>query len=262
METTIPMMSATIGKITAALSKFQGEVKQPTFNKKVRVNNNYNFEYADLSACVAAASPVLQANGLAVVQTLQGGILVTTLMHTSGEYINSFMPYDLSRFTKMQELGSALTYAKRYAYCAILGLVADADDDANMADGNTAVFQQRGQVQTPFPPQQPAAPRSGVTGAQLKGYIMDVAKYNDIESLINFAKALPAEVRKNEQFISTMFQRASSFAITALASCDNEDEVQMLIDDWNLIYPQVTKEKTPFGNAVKSKLATFKEAKK
>ena len=37
-----------------------------------------------------------------------------------------------------QSIGSAITYAKRYAFCAILGIVADDDEDANIASGNTA----------------------------------------------------------------------------------------------------------------------------
>lgn len=41
-----------------------------------------------------------------------------------------------------QSIGSAITYAKRYAFCAILGIVADDDEDANIASGNTAQKEQ------------------------------------------------------------------------------------------------------------------------
>ena len=55
MENQIPMMSASIGKITEALSKFQANIVQPKFNKVAK--GSYTFKYADFSACVCAAAP-------------------------------------------------------------------------------------------------------------------------------------------------------------------------------------------------------------
>lgn len=47
-----------------------------------------------------------------------------------------------SNTANAQSIGSAITYAKRYAFCAILGIVADDDEDANIASGNTAQKEQ------------------------------------------------------------------------------------------------------------------------
>jgi hypothetical protein len=73
-EKMIPMQSETIGKLAEALSSFQGSVKQPKLNKSVTVKTNgggsYKFQYADLGACISAAAPELQKNGLAVIQTI------------------------------------------------------------------------------------------------------------------------------------------------------------------------------------------------
>jgi hypothetical protein len=73
----------------------------------------------------------LSANGLAFVQTISDGVLHTRLLHTSGQWIASEHPLPMSG--KPQEIGSALTYARRYSLSALLGIAADEDDDANAA---------------------------------------------------------------------------------------------------------------------------------
>lgn len=132
-------MSENISEIAAALSEFQGSIEQPKLEKevqvKLRAGGSYKFKYADLSACVKAAAPQLKANGLAVSQVVSEGKLITILSHKSGQWIKSelLLPAQTADY---QAYGSAITYLKRYSYCAILGIVADTDDDANMASGN------------------------------------------------------------------------------------------------------------------------------
>lgn len=154
-NTTIPQeqtfMSAEINEIAAALSALQGSIKQPKLNKEVEVKTKtggkYKFKYADLSACAEAAAPALKENGLAVSQIICNWTLITLLTHKSGQWIKSELPISLpSNSVDYQALGSAITYIKRYSYCAILGIVADADDDANAACGNEATF--KGQSNT------------------------------------------------------------------------------------------------------------------
>lgn len=141
-------MSEEINEIANALSAFQGSVKQPKLNKEVEVKTKtggkYKFKYADLSACADAAAPALKANGLAVSQIVSNWTLITLLTHKSGQWIKSELPIMLNQTADYQALGSALTYIKRYTYCAILGIVADADDDANAACGNEAVVKDHG----------------------------------------------------------------------------------------------------------------------
>ena len=247
MENQIPMMSPTICKITEALSKFQGQVKQPSFNRKVRVNNTYNFEYADLGACVAAAAPVLQANDLAITQIICGGFLVTTLLHKSGEFITSTMPYDLSRFTKMQDLGSALTYAKRYSYCAILGIVADADDDANTADGNQAQFQQRGAQQTKPQPQATA------TGADVKKAIdalkncIEPQEVLDRYHELNASNPEIAAHQMYKQALQETFVKLTLDAICLIDTIGGLDEYEGMLKG---VWPSLIAPKTTLGNAI------------
>ena len=169
MEETTPniskaqtFMSESIDQIAAALSAFQGSIKQPKLSKEVKVKTktgrDYTFKYADLSACVEAAAPMLKANGLAVSQIICNYTLITLLTHTSGQWIKSELPISLNQGADYQALGSAITYIKRYSYCAILGIVADADDDANAACGNEAVIKERGRATT----------AGAYTGAQLQ----------------------------------------------------------------------------------------------
>lgn len=141
-------MSESIEQIAAALSAFQGSVKQPKLTKEVKVKTktgrDYTFKYADLSACADAAAPALKENGLAVTQIICDWTLITLLTHSSGQWIKSELPIQLNQNFDYQALGSAITYIKRYSYCAILGIVADADDDANAACGNEAQVNDRG----------------------------------------------------------------------------------------------------------------------
>lgn len=138
-------MSEVISEITMALSEFQGSIEQPKLEKEVSVRtkagSSYKFKYADLSACVKSAAPRLKEYGLAVTQLVANGKLITLLSHKSGQWFKSevLLPAQSADY---QAFGSAITYLKRYSYCAILGIVADNDDDANLACGNEAQVRQ------------------------------------------------------------------------------------------------------------------------
>ena len=261
-EKIIPMQSATIGELTKALSQFQGSVKQPKLNKSVKVTTkdgrSYTFQYADLGACISAAAPELQKNGLAVMQTIQGQVLVTTLSHSSGEYINSQMPLNQQTLfsTAFQSIGSMITYLKRYAYCAILGIVADDDDDANAACGNQVEYTDGKQAAVKPAARSSANTKSGVTGAQLKGFMSDMNAKQSIDELMALWSTIvndhPA-LKENEQLVNTLFQKSSSLGITELELCKNANEIDMLVERWSNIWPALIKENTPFGNAIANK---------
>jgi hypothetical protein len=134
------MKSDTIGKLSEALAKAQGEMESATFN---RVNPHFKSKYADLASCRAAVTPALSRNGLAVTQVTQlivdadvlRLVLVTRLTHTSGEWIESAYPLPYAP-DRPQVMGSALTYARRYALSAITGIASEEDDDGNEAEKN------------------------------------------------------------------------------------------------------------------------------
>jgi len=120
--------SEQISELAAALAAAQGMMENAIMN---RTNPHFKTKYADLAAVLNAARKPLSANGLAVVQTIGDGVLHTRLLHTSGQWIASEHPLPMSG--RPQEIGSALTYARRYSLSALIGIAADEDDDANAA---------------------------------------------------------------------------------------------------------------------------------
>lgn len=95
-------------------------------------------QYADLHTVLAAVTPHLLEQKLVITQTFRGDILVTRLMHNSGEHIESETPLVIGEHRKGNVLhawGGAVTYQRRYALLAILNLAAGCpDDDADHGD--------------------------------------------------------------------------------------------------------------------------------
>lgn len=126
-----------IKELVAALSKAQSVMKPAVFN---RINPHFRNRYADFTSCMDACRMPLSENGLAVIQfceTIDGKLnLVTMLAHTSGQWMRSEFPI-ISAKMDSQGIGSAMTYAKRYSLCGMVGIVADeeSDDDAEAAVG-------------------------------------------------------------------------------------------------------------------------------
>ena len=121
--------SEQISELAAALAAAQGAMQNAVMN---RINPHFKSKYADLAAIFDAARKPLSTNGLAIVQTIGDGVLHTRLLHTSGQWIASEHPLPMSG--RPQEIGSALTYARRYSLSALIGIAADEDDDANAAN--------------------------------------------------------------------------------------------------------------------------------
>jgi len=126
------LQSESIKELTGALVKAQAAMKSAHFNKQ---NPHFKSKYADMNAVLEAVRKPLLDNGLAVTQTteIRNGVfcLVTRLAHASGEWIAG--EYPLPQNGRPHEIGSAITYAKRYSISAIAGISADEDDDGNAA---------------------------------------------------------------------------------------------------------------------------------
>lgn len=125
--------SATIGKLAFALAKAQGCMQAA---KKGAENPFFKSRYADLSEVWATIRKPLADNQLAVIQTTvaeDGKLrLRTVLVHSSGEWVESVYPVNPQK-QDPQGYGSAVTYARRYALSALVGVVADVDDDGEGA---------------------------------------------------------------------------------------------------------------------------------
>lgn len=134
--------SEQIDLLTKALVQFKTQCPAIDLNSQVKVETktgkSYTFDYADLPHVKSICDPLLSANGLVVSQILIGNLeIYTMLLHESGQYIAGSVNVGSSAGKSAQENGSLITYFKRYAYCAIIGVVADKDDDANAHDGNS-----------------------------------------------------------------------------------------------------------------------------
>jgi len=128
------IMSPTIQKLATALIATQAAL--PTVPKD-KENPFFHSKYAGLETVMPLALAVLTEHGLGLVQSVghdaNGATTLTTiLMHESGEWIGDTQPLLLAK-ADPQGQGSAITYARRYAVMAMLGLVAEADDDGNAA---------------------------------------------------------------------------------------------------------------------------------
>lgn len=89
-------------------------------------------KYMTLDSIMHAVRPALAENGLFITQHLHGDSLQTVIMHESGQYISSSLPFQVmngSGTNNLQNLGGGLTYLRRYALCAILAIAADEDND-------------------------------------------------------------------------------------------------------------------------------------
>ena len=124
--------SESIAKLTEALSKAQGVIEGA---KKDADNPFFKTTYADLSSVWRACRGPLSENGLAIMQTVETCndkyILVTTLSHSSGEWMRSFMPILLVKHDP-QSLVSSITYCRRASLAAMVG-VCPSDDDGESA---------------------------------------------------------------------------------------------------------------------------------
>jgi len=127
-----PHYSQTIAKLATALAKAQSEIKAA---KKDTTNLFFKSKYADFSSIIDVIKKPLADNNLAYTQLIidDGNTLVTMLIHgESGESLFSYFPLICEKKTS-QAIGSAITYAKRYALSAMVGVACDDDDDGNEA---------------------------------------------------------------------------------------------------------------------------------
>lgn len=115
-----------------ALAAFQAEA--PRVGKGNVANaGTYQYRYADLADINEAVLPLLGKHGLSFSSkpTLSDGrfVLAYTLRHASGEEDGGEYPLPDPTKTSAQQIGSAISYARRYTFCAITGIAPGGDDD-------------------------------------------------------------------------------------------------------------------------------------
>ena len=121
-----------MGELEKALVEVQKTITNAPTNSE---NPFFKSKYTDLATAINHCRPKLAEHGLAIIQTFDGTaenpIIVTRLLHTSGEFIEGRLAMKPVK-ADPQSIGSLLTYGRRYSYLAMVG-IAPEDDDANSA---------------------------------------------------------------------------------------------------------------------------------
>lgn len=214
--------SPSITAIAKALAEFQREAKNPTNSAKAKVptksGGEFTYTYAPLPDVITHVRPLMAKHGLAVVQSPisdQSGVGVTTLLtHTSGEWIMSdplILPLQAGT---AQAAGSAVTYARRYALSAILGISSEDDDDAGLATRETRQVE-RAQV---------AATRD----VALSGGVAQSAQQGTQQAV--FTSAAPKPQVRNPDEPASEAQRKKLYAISKTLNLDRQYMLDMLAE--------------------------------
>lgn len=127
-------------KLSEALANAQAEIKAPLKNREVNFTDKngrrINYSYADLADVIEALKP-MHKHGLSITHRMESGefalMLITTLHHASGQFIETFYPLPDPITMRPQEFGSALTYGRRYSVSMITGIASEEDDDGAVA---------------------------------------------------------------------------------------------------------------------------------
>lgn len=186
--------SESIKDLAAALSKAQSQMRGALKDSK---NPFFKSNYADLASCTEALREPLSSNGLSVSQTTDfvngaGICVVTTLMHSSGQWIRGTLPI-MNTKPEPQAVGSAITYARRYSLAAITGLV-QVDDDAEAAHGRMSDMAEKHEVRSVTESRPVAMPRSTASQCMPKCETMLVSKFNPNELYCPKCKRKEAKV--------------------------------------------------------------------
>lgn len=134
--------SENINDLALALSLAQSEMKSAVMDC---YNPHFKSKYASMTSIMAAIKEPLAKNGISVVQCVSGGTesshysLETTLFHKSGQWLRSSMNLIVEK-QNMQSLGSALSYGRRQALSAMVGVVEDEEDTTRPEVKNPGEF--------------------------------------------------------------------------------------------------------------------------
>ena len=126
-----------------------------------RLIKNREYQYADLASLLTATLMPLLDQGLMPIQVVDAerSLIVTRLTHVSGQWIESSYPIDLHQ--SPQQIGSALTYGRRYTLMALLCTAAEDDDGASATAAVTRSPSRTRKTPAPAAARTPAAIKPG-----------------------------------------------------------------------------------------------------
>lgn len=216
------MQSEQINELAAALAKAQGAMSNAKFDKE---NPHFHSRYATLAAVYDAIRAPLSANGLSTSQTTEAREngdfgLVTTLMHASGQYRSSWYPLPVS--ARPQEMGSALTYGRRYSLAAIVGISADEDDDGNAAQAQERKVEEK--------PPVAAGPNYVAMGGAIVIALEACKSKEEVERLEGLNAETMAELEAKAPRVAARVKEHFEEALRKLAKPPDQTHAEFLTD--------------------------------
>lgn len=140
-------MTALAEALVAALAELTGVEKGRTAKVKMKQGGEYTYSYANIADVIEATRPALAKNGIVAltpVHAHEDGLACSVrLLHTTGE-VMEFPPLSFPHGADAQATGSAITYFRRYALLAALGMAAEDDDGAAAKERPRAADFRRG----------------------------------------------------------------------------------------------------------------------
>jgi len=191
-------------QLYSALVKAQSQIKIA-----IKDSNNPHFrsKYADLVSVWDAVRDALHSNGLAVIQLSDidaSGVpvLLTRIIHESGEHIEGRYPIICKDPNDPQKMLAAVTYARRGMLSSALGVTSD-DDDGNSAASAPA----------PKPAAKPASSKASDYQALLEGFFdKPVAKWTDTEKVLARKAFTDLQAGKEWSVVQSELSKATSFS--------------------------------------------------
>lgn len=179
-----------IKALTAAKEQFDPILKNGIGKVKGQTKSGswyeYEYKYALFEDVIHATDQHLADNKLVIsentIHTDRGLLVNVILSHESGENISCSIPA-LTGDTKkndMQALGAALSYARRYARCLLLGIVAEQDDDGTRARDDEKKRAKDNKIEKNPDDKTRTA---GTKKKFINDYYTDIASSDDLDSL-------------------------------------------------------------------------------
>lgn len=242
-EVTAKWMGMRSSDSVAALSDALAKASEQ-FGEVVKSTKNpfYKSTYADLSALINATRPALSKHGLVVIQSpkmagngVQGVTVTTMLCHASGEWMSDDLTLPVAKYDP-QGYGSAMTYARRYAYQSMLNLAGELDDDANAAVGKRTeeVVEKIASHESAF--DQRSEGEQTLANFQMKG-LQDLCQQHGKteDQLAEFLKTLG--VTRIEKALKRDFDKLKKWAVAPLGDLTEKLTQSVEIAKGNALYP-------------------------
>ena len=219
------IQSENINELLAALAEVQNEL--PTMPKSSQA---YGYKYTDLDTITQTIKPILHNHGIGYIQSvgglsMDGMTLTTRIFNKAGQYIEdtAALPKIASQKNNAaQTLGMSITYMRRYALCAMLGITSDEDMDANTngnaGNANTA---SKPQGAKPTPPKNSAQAKKPAQEAELKGGASTEAEKARIKELCEAKYANGKAVFSKEEMRLYCGYRKTKTAAELIAFIEN-----------------------------------------